>query len=119
MKPWSPVHHAKRYSCSTAAIAEPFPQVVFPKLTARSKFQGKGRVVLTASDSTQYSFEGNHVVGEGTRSVFTRSLVRGLTTGEADLDSDGDISIDELYSYVHDRVVEEMPQQRPKKTEKH
>ncbi|HYZ36977.1 MAG TPA: hypothetical protein VE673_09700 [Pseudonocardiaceae bacterium] len=39
----------------------------------------------------------------------------GLTTGEADLDSDGDISIDELYSYVHDRVVEEMPQQRPKK----
>lgn len=49
--------------------------------------------------------------------MFTRSLVEGLTTGKADLDSDGDISIDELYSYVHDRVIEEMPQQRPKKQE--
>jgi len=84
---------------------------------ALEKFQGKGRVVLTASDATQYSFEGNHIVGEGTRSVFTRSLVKGVITGEADLDRDGDISIDELYSYVHDRVIEEMPQQRPKKQE--
>jgi uncharacterized caspase-like protein len=81
------------------------------------KFQGKGRVVLTASDATQYSFEGNRIIGEGTQWVFTRALVKGLTTGEADLDSDGDISIDELYSYVHDRVIEEMPQQRPKKQE--
>ena len=81
------------------------------------KFQGKGRVVLTASDATQYSFEGNDIVGEGMRSVFTRVLVEGLTSGEADLDDDGDISIDELYTYVHDRVIEEMPQQRPKKLE--
>jgi YVTN family beta-propeller protein len=87
------------------------------QVNALEKFQGKGRVVLTASDATQYSFEGNHITGEGTQSVFTRSLVKGLTTGEADLDGDGDISIDELYSYVHDRVIEEMPQQRPKKQE--
>ncbi|MEY9997114.1 hypothetical protein ABIE67_009146 [Streptomyces sp. V4I8] len=39
----------------------------------------------------------------------------GLNDGSADLDGDGDITLDELYSYVHDRVVEEMPQQRPKK----
>ena len=88
-----------------------------PQVNALEKFQGKGRVVLTASDATQYSFEGNHIIGEGTRSVFTRFLVEGLTTGDADLDSDGDISLDELYSYVHDRVTEEMPQQRPKKQE--
>ncbi|MGH3885951.1 MAG: caspase, EACC1-associated type [Pseudonocardiaceae bacterium] len=81
------------------------------------KFQGKGRVVLTASDATQYSFEGNHITGQGTRSVFTRFLVEGLTTGKGDLDEDGDISLDELYSYVYDRVIEEMPQQRPKKQE--
>lgn len=84
---------------------------------ALEKFRGKGRVVLTASDSTQYSFEGNQIIGKGTRSVFTRFLVEGLTTGKADLDDDGEISIDELYSYVYDRVVEEMPQQRPKKQE--
>jgi hypothetical protein len=88
-----------------------------PQVHTLEKFQGKGRVVLTASDATQYSFEGNEIIGQGTRSVFTRFLVEGLTTGDADLDSDGDISLDELYSYVHDRVVEEMPQQRPKKQE--
>jgi uncharacterized caspase-like protein len=88
-----------------------------PQVHTLEKFQGKGRVVLTASDATQYSFEGNQIVGQGTRSVFTRFLVEGLTTGDADLDSDGDISLDELYSYVHDRVIEEMPQQRPKKQE--
>jgi len=88
-----------------------------PNVHTLENFRGKGRVVLTASDSTQYSFEGNEILGEGIRSVFTRLLVEGLTTGKADLDGDGDISLDELYSYVHDRVVEEMPQQRPKKQE--
>ncbi|MBV9767673.1 MAG: caspase family protein [Acidobacteriaceae bacterium] len=47
------------------------------------RFQGKGRVVLTASDATQYSFEGNHIIGEGTRSVFTRHLVEGLKHGRS------------------------------------
>jgi YVTN family beta-propeller protein len=88
-----------------------------PQVYALEKFQGRGRVVLTASDATQYSFEGNHIIGKGTRSVFTRFLVEGLITGKADLDGDGNISLDELYSYVHDRVVAETPQQRPRKQE--
>jgi len=82
---------------------------------ALERFQGRGRTVLTASDATQYSFEGNQPRGEAVQSVFTRYLVEGLRDGSADLDGDGDITLDELYSYVHDRVVEEMPQQRPKK----
>jgi YVTN family beta-propeller protein len=82
---------------------------------ALTAFQGRGRTVLTASDSAQYSFEGDRVHGSATQSVFTRHLVEGLRDGSADLDGDGDITVDELYSYVHDRVVEEMPQQRPKK----
>ncbi len=49
-----------------------------PQVHTLEKFQGKGRVVLTASDSTQYSFEGNHIIGEGSQSVFTRFLVEGL-----------------------------------------
>ena len=82
---------------------------------ALERFQGRGRTVLTASDATQYSFEGDQPHGQATPSVFTRYLVAGLRDGSADLDGDGDITIDELYSYIHDRVVEEMPQQRPKK----
>ncbi|WIM99576.1 caspase family protein [Actinoplanes oblitus] len=79
------------------------------------RFQGRGRTVLTASDATQYSFEGDRAYGSAMQSVFTRYLVEGLRDGTADLDGDGDITLDELYAYVHDRVVAEMPQQRPKK----
>ena len=79
------------------------------------RFQGRGRTILTASDATQYSFEGDQVSGSAPQSVFTRHLVQGLRDGSADLDGDGNITLDELYAYVHDRVVDEMPQQRPKK----
>ena len=40
-------------------------------------------------------------------------IVRMVTTGKADLDRDGYISLDELYDYVYDRVVDETPQQKP------
>ncbi|MGI9003862.1 MAG: caspase family protein [Pseudonocardia sp.] len=82
---------------------------------ALESFQGRGRVVLTASDTTQYSFEGNQPHGQAKPSVFTHHLIVGLRDGSADLNGDGDITLDELYSYVYDRVVEEIPQQRPKK----
>ena len=81
------------------------------------RFQGKGRAVLTASDATQYAFEGDDLRGSGTSSVFTRYLVEAISSGAADLDEDGDIALDELYSYVYERVVAEVPQQRPKKQE--
>jgi formylglycine-generating enzyme required for sulfatase activity len=63
----------------------------------------------------QYAFEGDDVQGEGARSVFTRVLVHGLETGEADMDDDGWISLDELYDYVYGRVTGEAPQQTPGK----
>lgn len=79
----------------------------------RERFEGQGRVVLTASNAVQYAFEGDKVIGEGSRSVFTRHLVRGLETGEADLDGDGRIALTELYDYVYSRVVDETPRQLP------
>src|SRR3954469_25810799 len=81
------------------------------------RFQGRGRAVLTASDATQYAFEGDDVRGSGTSSVFTHHLVEAIRSGEADLDQDCDIALDELYSYVREKVVAEVPQQRPKKQE--
>ncbi|WP_448623720.1 caspase family protein [Geodermatophilus sp. URMC 64] len=88
-----------------------------PAVHTLERFQGRGRAVLTASDATSYSFEGDEVTGSGSRSVFTRYLVEAMRSGAADLDADGDITLDELYSWVRDRVVTEMPQQRPKKQE--
>ncbi|MBD0737184.1 hypothetical protein BGM09_04045 [Streptomyces sp. CBMA29] len=83
---------------------------------ALERFRGRGRTVLTAADATQFSFESDGALRGGTaRSVFTHHLVTGLREGTADLDGDGDITLDELYEYVHDKVVDEMPQQRPKR----
>ena len=79
------------------------------------RFEGRGRVVITASDALQYAFEDGHVEGEGIGSVFTRALVQGLETGEADLNGDGNVTLDELYDFVYGRVVDASPRQRPHK----
>ena len=76
---------------------------------------GYGRVVLTATDSFQRAWEGDAVSGHPENSVFTHHLIQGLRTGEADKNADGRITIDELYEYVHERVVNETPKQTPGK----
>ena len=50
-------------------------------------------------------------------SIFTGALVEGLTTGEADRDQDGQVSLAELYDYVFERVRAESPNQTPGKWE--
>jgi hypothetical protein len=77
--------------------------------------QGRGMVVMTASDALQYSFEGDSVAGEPVNSIFTRVLVKGIETGDADRDRDGTISLDELYDYAYEHVLRENANQRPKK----
>ena len=79
---------------------------------------GRGWAVITASNSMEYAFEGSELAqaAKPRPSVFTGALVNGLATGEADLDEDGRISLDELYEYVFDRVREENPHQTPGRT---
>jgi uncharacterized caspase-like protein len=75
---------------------------------------GFGRVVLTASDATQYAWEGDKVIGDTQKSVFTHFLIEGLK-GEADRDGDGRIRVDELYDYTYEQVVHLTPKQTPGK----
>ena len=86
----------------------------FPTGSAGS---GRGRAVITASNSMEYAFEGDELAEDNAPlpSVFTAALVEGLRTGEADLDGDGLVSLDELYDYVFDRVRERNPAQTPTK----
>jgi uncharacterized caspase-like protein len=74
---------------------------------------GFGRIVLTATDATQYALEGDRVLGNAFDSVFTHFLIEGVKTGEADANADGKITVDELYEYVHDHVVTVNPTQTP------
>ncbi|MEU0061347.1 caspase family protein [Streptomyces sp. NPDC006334] len=79
---------------------------------------GRGWAVITASDAMEYAFEGAELAeGAAPRpSLFTHAVVEGLTSGEADLDADGEISLDELYDYVFDHVRQRNPHQTPGRT---
>jgi len=81
------------------------------------QFGGRGRAVITASSSMEYAFEGDRLADahELAPSVFTSALVEGLDTGEADRDQDGQVSLDELYDYVYDKVRVVTPNQTPGK----
>ena len=80
----------------------------------KQKLTGEGRVVLTASDALEYAYEKRSASDE-VKSLFTSRLIEGIEGGHADLDGDGFIAVDELYSYVEERVRQEDPSQRPKK----
>ncbi|MFB8774733.1 caspase family protein [Streptomyces broussonetiae] len=81
---------------------------------------GRGWAVITASNSMEYAFEGSDLAeGSAPRprpSLFTHAVVQGLATGEADLDEDGRVSLDELYEYVFDHVRRQNPHQTPSRT---
>ena len=81
--------------------------------------QGRGRVVIAASSATEFSFEGADLA-DGARvqpSYFTSALVEGLSSGRADRDQDGQVSLGELYDFVFERVRERSPKQTPQKSE--
>ncbi|MFD9485229.1 DNA translocase FtsK [Streptomyces sp. NPDC059991] len=75
---------------------------------------GHGRAVLTATNRTEYAWEGDHLaemMPEPSR--FTGAIIDGLRTGDADLDQDGLVSVHELYDYVYERVLSAGGKQRP------
>lgn len=71
---------------------------------AFSTHEGWGRVIMTATDATQYAWQGDRIVGSPYQSLFTRFLVEGLESGAADRNGNGSITIDDAYAYIHDRV---------------
>jgi uncharacterized caspase-like protein len=62
----------------------------------QNQLGSEGRVVLTSSSSTQYSYEQQGV----DLSIYTRYLIEGIETGAGDLDEDGNVSILELHEYA-------------------
>ncbi|WP_165966187.1 caspase family protein [Actinomadura sp. 7K534] len=92
------------------------------------RLSGSGRAILSSSSALEYAFElderhmtkeislaGTGQRREGRPSIFTEALVNGLTTGEADQNQDGRISVDELYDYAYSKVTEANPNQTPTK----
>ncbi|WP_292877899.1 SUMF1/EgtB/PvdO family nonheme iron enzyme [Nostoc sp. NMS1] len=96
-------------SCFSGAFAEGMSAKDDGMIDIREQLGGEGRAVLTSSTSTQYSFE-----EEGQDlSIYTRFLVEGIKSGEADRDRDEFISIDELHEYASQKVRELQPAMKP------
>ena len=101
--------------CYSGAFARSLVSKGDTRVGVGDTLAGRGRVVLTASDALQYSFEGEALGDEAPRSVFTRAIVEGMRTGAADLDHDGTITPDELFDYACDRLRAEGRSQTPRK----
>jgi hypothetical protein len=75
---------------------------------------GHGRAVITATNRTEYAWEGERVTElDPEPSQFTGALIEGLRTGRADRDGDGLIGLGELYDYVYEELQESRVRQRP------
>jgi Uncharacterized protein containing caspase domain len=86
--------------CYSGAFARGLTVKADKNIDIGERFKAEGRVVLTSSNSMQYSFEGDKIKGDGVGSIFTSTIVNGLKTGKADTNKDGNIFVVELYEYV-------------------
>ena len=64
---------------------------------------GRGTYIMTASTGIQTAME-KEIDQYG---VFTKHVIAGLDSGDADYDNNGRVTMDELYRYVHDHVIAE------------
>ncbi|MEN6410163.1 MAG: caspase family protein [Anaerolineaceae bacterium] len=105
--------------CFSGAFAKGLVAKADASVGLRDRFEGgSGRIILTSSDSLEYSFEGSTSKPQSaaglSRSVFTNLLVTGLETGKADSNQDGLVSPDDLYDYVSDQMRKLQAMQTPK-----
>lgn len=101
--------------CNSGAFPQGTKAEIGGVMGLTQAFQGYGRFVLTASDATQFAWEGDKVIGDTDNSLFTHFLVKGLE-GEADADGDGKITVDELYDYAYEQISRVTEKQTPTKS---
>ncbi|MYX07480.1 hypothetical protein GTW98_11785 [Streptomyces sp. SID8375] len=81
----------------------------------KEELAGHGRAILTATNRTEYAWEGDHLAAaEPQPSRFTGALIEGLRSGDADADQDGRITVTELYDYVYEYLHHAGARQRPR-----
>ena len=91
--------------CFSGAFAEGMIAKADQGLDLKIQLGGEGCAILTSSSAVQYSFEQQ----DSNLSIYTRFIVEGLQTGTADMNNDGQISIDELHEYACKKAREFAP----------
>ncbi|MFQ5922676.1 MAG: SUMF1/EgtB/PvdO family nonheme iron enzyme [Anaerolineales bacterium] len=69
----------------------------------------RGRMIIASSDIVTGALEGEQVFGDPAASSLSLLLNVGLAEGEADLNSDGQISAEELYEFVYRQALSREP----------
>jgi Caspase domain len=83
-------------SCNSEAFDPEYQTKSVAEIDFQAQLGAKGRVVLASSAFNEYSYE-----RKGDRlSVYTQHLVEGMTSGNADIDHDGYISMQDLHDYA-------------------
>lgn len=73
-----------------------------------SSISGEGTILITSSDAFQYSFENDGAKELDSRSSkFTQRLIEGITSGDADIDGNGFIDVEELYEYAYQKMMQQ------------
>jgi hypothetical protein len=93
--------------CFSGAIGHVFSKSSIDDQLKVEASKGRGTYIMTASTSIQTALEKE----VDKYSVFTKHLIAGIATGEADTNRNGVITIDELYDYLYQRVREESHQE--------
>lgn len=101
--------------CHSGAFVRGMTVKAGSRVGATEQLAGRGRVIITASDAVQFALE-RGAEHRAPSSVFTGCVVRGLRTGEADIDADGRVTLHDLFDYVQDVVHAENPDQTPQMT---
>ncbi|MEU5691008.1 caspase family protein [Actinosynnema sp. NPDC020468] len=96
--------------CFSGAFSDGFKGGAEPVIEDR----GEGYAVLTATNGYEYAYESSGDGLEALRSsVFTDVVIQGLASGDADLDGDRWIDVDELAKYTSREVARRTDRQTP------
>ena len=80
------------------------------EVNLQEQLGAEGHVVLASTSWTDYSFEEKGA----SLSIYTRYLIEGISSGAADANGDGVITVDELHRYAERKVQETSPVMNPK-----
>lgn len=87
--------------CYSGAFAKGLAAKTGPPGDLANQICGRGSYVITATNGLEYAYEGPDILEEhAVASSFTDVLVRGLRSGQADSDGDGQISPEDLFWYL-------------------
>ena len=93
--------------CFSGAAAKAFVRsTVEDQLTL---VQGAGLHILTSATSIETSLEREHEVSGEVLGDFTRCIVDGIRSGEADVDNDAEITVTEIRRYLRGRIRGQSP----------